>query len=91
VALEGRYVEQDRVEGLVVENPDLPLIRLYTDSAPRDARKMFLECRINGSPCDIIVGAIVVSCVANKDKLNEKEVPCLRVEKAFADPKKIDY
>lgn len=86
VALQGRYVEENDVEGLVVDNLDLPLIRLYTDGTLRDARKMLLECRIKGSSCKIIVGAGVVSCVAHKDQLNEKEIPCLKVEAAFIDP-----
>jgi hypothetical protein len=87
VALAGTYVSEKDVEGLAVDDPDLPLIRLYTDGASRDARKMLLECRINAaSPCKIIVGASVASCVANKGELNEKEMPCLKVEDAYPDP-----
>ena len=87
VALRGKYIQADGVDGLIVDDPDLPLIRLYTDSAPRVARKMLLECRVNAtSPCDVIVGADVISCVKNKGELNEKDVPCLQVDDVFVDP-----
>ncbi len=87
VALQGRYVEKSDVEGLIVDDPDLPLIRLYTEGASRDARKMLLTCRVSATAsCSVIVGARVATCVTNKGELNEKEVPCLKVEDAFPDP-----
>lgn len=89
VAVQGSYMESDDVEGLVISNKDLPLIRLYTDDASRDARKLMLECRLGNyiaPSCKLIVAARVVTCVRNKNKTNEKEIPCLQVEDAFVTP-----
>jgi uncharacterized protein YecT (DUF1311 family) len=89
VALQGSYLEADDVEGLIVSNKDLPLIRLYTDGASRNARKAMLECRNSNyaaASCKLIIGASVMPCIRNKDKINEKELPCLRVEEAFVNP-----
>lgn len=89
VALKGTYMDVDDVEGLMVSNKDQPVIRLYTDGASRDARKAMLECRNSNyvaSLCEMVIGASVISCVRNKDQMNEKELPCLRVEEAFINP-----
>lgn len=86
IALRGIYGEADDVEGLSVSNKDDPLIRLYTKEASRDARKAMLECRNSDfalAACRMVIGGFVRTCVRNKDKLNEKEIPCLTVLEAF--------
>jgi hypothetical protein len=90
VAVRGTYIEAHDVEVLSTpDNKDQPEIRLYTDNASRDARKIMLECRNNGfqfSSCDMIVGATIQSCIRNKGELNEKEIPCLNVQEAYLVP-----
>jgi hypothetical protein len=89
VALQGTYLESDDVDGLMVSNNDMPVIRLYIDDASRDARKLMLQCRSGNyavSSCKLIIAASVVTCIRNKDQNNQKEVPCLKVDEAFADP-----
>ena len=64
-----------------------PLSRLYTDGASRDARKAMLECRDAGATaCRMVLGGTVQSCVANKNKINERELPCLVVLDAYLLP-----
>jgi uncharacterized protein YecT (DUF1311 family) len=90
VAVRGTYVEANDVEVLSTpDNKDQPTIRLYTADASRDARKIMLECRNSGfgvASCEMVVGATVQSCIRNKGELNEKEVPCLKVQDAFVIP-----
>jgi hypothetical protein len=89
IAIRGVYSEYEDVEGLSVANKDHPLIRLYTVDASRDARKTMLECRNSDftlSSCQMIVAVTVISCIKNKEKLNEKELPCLNVREAFVLP-----
>jgi hypothetical protein len=87
IALDGTYVEDSDLEVLSTpDNKDHPKIRIYTDDASRDARKLMLECRNSDfkfSSCQMIVGGTVKNCIRNQGKLNEKEVPCLRVQEAF--------
>lgn len=90
VAVRGTYLESNDVEELSTpDNKDQPQIRLYTDDASRNARKIMFECRNSSfsyASCEMVVGAIVQSCVRHKGELNEKEVPCLRVEEAYLIP-----
>jgi hypothetical protein len=89
VAIKGNYVESNDMEGLMVSNNDLPLVRLYTDNASRNARILMLQCRNNNysaASCEMIIAARVTSCVRHKGEINEKEVPCLEVEEAFTNP-----
>jgi hypothetical protein len=86
IAVRGVYMDVDDVEGLSVANKARPLLRLYSDKATRDARKAMLDCRNSDFPafaCRMIIGATVETCNENKDKLNVREVPCLRVQEAF--------
>jgi hypothetical protein len=90
IAVHGTYIEASDVEVLSTpDNKDQPTIRLYTSDASRSARKVMLECR-NSSfafpSCQMIVGATIQSCVRNKGELNEKEVPCLKVQEAYVIP-----
>jgi uncharacterized protein YecT (DUF1311 family) len=90
IAVRGTYVAAHDMEELSTpDNKDEPIIRLYTDSASRPARKTMLECRNSGfvfSACEMVVGATIQSCIRNKGELNEKEVPCLKVQDAFVIP-----
>jgi uncharacterized protein YecT (DUF1311 family)/uncharacterized protein YraI len=90
VAVRGTYVEANDVEELFTpENKDHPTIRLYTDVASRSARKVMLECRNSNfvrSSCEMVVGATIQGCIRNKGELNEKEVPCLKVQEAYVIP-----
>jgi hypothetical protein len=90
VALIGTYLEANDVEELSTpDNKDQPTIRLYTNDATRAARKAMLECRNSNfsfSLCQMAVGAVVQACVRNKGQLNEKEIPCLKVQEAYVVP-----
>ncbi len=90
VAVRGTYIEAHDVEELFTPgNKDQPRIRLYTDDASRTARKVMLECRNSNfalSSCEMVVGATVQRCVRNKGELNEKEIPCLKVQEAYVIP-----
>jgi hypothetical protein len=89
VAVRGTYAEAHDIEWLKTPyNRDLPEIRLFTDQASREARKLMLECRNSDfrySSCEMIVGATIKHCVRNKGELNEKAVPCLDVREAYLD------
>jgi len=89
IALRGIYTRVEDVDGLAVANKDRPLVRIYLETASRDARKTMLECR-NGdfspSLCRMVIGGTVQSCTRNKGKLNEEEVPCLNTAEAFLLP-----
>jgi len=90
VAVRGTYFHSHDVEALSTpENKDQPTIRLYTNDATRDARKLMLECRNSNfkySLCEMIVGATIKQCIRNKGGLNEKEIPCLNVQEAYLVP-----
>lgn len=90
VAVRGTYVEANDLEVLSTpENKDQRSIRLYTSDASRAARKLMLECRNSNfafSSCQMIVAATIQGCVRNKGELNEKEVPCLKVQEAYVVP-----
>lgn len=90
VAIRGTYVQAHDVEMLSTpDNRDLPRIRLYTNDASREARKLMLECRNSDfrySACEMVVGATIRTCVRNKGELNEKQVPCLDVQEAYLVP-----
>lgn len=90
VAIRGTYIQAHDSEWLSTpDNKDQPTIRLYTNDASRDARKLMLECRNSDfkySLCEMIVGATIRNCVRNKGELNEKQVPCLDVQQAFLVP-----
>jgi hypothetical protein len=90
VAVLGTYVEANDVEVLSTpDNRDQPTIRLYTNDASRAARKIMLECRNSNfafPSCQMIVGATIQGCIRNKGELNEKEVPCLKVQEAYVMP-----
>ena len=90
VAVIGTYVAANDMEEISTpDNKDLPTIRLYTDDASRSARKIMLECRNSDfkfAACQMAIGATVQKCVRNKDELNEKEIPCLRVQEAYLVP-----
>jgi hypothetical protein len=86
IAIRGIYADADDVEGLVVSNKDHLVIRLYSEDASRDTRKAMLECRNSDfaiTKCRMIIGGNVVTCIRNKGKINEKELPCLHVQEAF--------
>lgn len=90
VAVRGTYVEANDVEVLSTpDDKDQPTIRLYTNDSSRAARKVMLECHNSNfalSSCEMVVGATIQSCIRNKGELNEKEVPCLRVQEAYVIP-----
>lgn len=89
IALWGVYARVDDVDGLAVDSKDLPVIRLYTDGASRDARKAMLECRDSDNPaaaCRMVIGGTVQACLANKGKINEREKPCIVALEAFVLP-----
>jgi uncharacterized protein YecT (DUF1311 family) len=90
IAVSGTYVAAHDVEELSTpDNKDQPTIRLYTADASRATRKTMLECRNSGfgfASCEMVVAATVQSCVRNQGELNEKEVPCLKVQDAFLIP-----
>lgn len=90
VAVIGVYLEANDMEELSTsDNKDQPMIRLYTPDASRDARKLMLECRNSNfqfASCQMAIGATIQSCIRNKGELNEKEVPCLKVNDAYLIP-----
>lgn len=90
VAIRGTYIEANDVEELFTpDNKDQPRIRLYTDYASRPARKAMLECRNSkfaATFCEMVVAGTIESCVRNKGELNEKEIPCLKVQEAYLIP-----
>jgi hypothetical protein len=85
IALRGTYLSNDGVEALSVQDKVNPLLRLYTDDASRDARKLLLECQEGDNTCPVIIGAEVSICTKNEGKIDETEVPCLKVLSAFED------
>lgn len=90
VAVRGTYVEVNDVEVLSTpDNKDLPTVQLFTSDASRAARKVMLECRNSDfafSSCQMVVGATIQRCIRNKGELNEREVPCLKVQEAYLVP-----
>jgi hypothetical protein len=89
IAIRGIYAQGDDIDGLSVSDKDHPVIRLYTEQASRDARKNMLECRNSDfalASCRMVIGATVRPCIRNKDKLNEREIPCLFALDAFVLP-----
>jgi hypothetical protein len=81
--LKGTYAVYDNIEGLQVKNPDQPIIRLYSDIANRDARKLFIQCRQSAGPCSLIAAGTVRECVSNKEQVNEHHQGCLAVIDAW--------
>ena len=75
---------------MLSNNIDMPLVRLYTDDASRDARKAMLECRNSSyaaASCQLIIAGSVVTCIRNKGEYNEKEeFLAFHVDDAFVDP-----
>jgi hypothetical protein len=87
VALWGIYARVGDVDGLAVDSKDQPVVRLYTDGASRDARKTMLECRdADATACRMVIGGSVQSCIVNKNKINERELPCLVALEAYLLP-----
>jgi uncharacterized protein YgiM (DUF1202 family) len=90
IAVIGTYLEANDMEELSTpDNKDQPMIRLYTIGSSRDARKLLLECRNSNfqfASCQMAIGATIESCIRNKGELNEKEVPCLKVNDAYLIP-----
>jgi uncharacterized protein YraI len=90
IAVRGTYVEVNDVEVLSTpDNKDLPRVQLFTSDASRAARKVMLECRNSDftfSSCQMVVGATIQRCIRNKGELNEREVPCLKVQEAYLVP-----
>jgi hypothetical protein len=86
IAVRGYYGELDGFEYLkFANNRDLPWVRLSADDAPRDARKVLLDCRNNAFPCPVVIGATVKMYIQNKGQLDEKKVPLLAVQDVFGD------
>lgn len=88
VALWGNYTQVDGIDGLIVASRDQPVIRLYYGwLASRDARKTMAECRETGATaCPMVIGGTVLPCVANKNKINERKLPCLDALEAYTVP-----
>ena len=67
IALHGTYVQDSDVEVLSTpDNKDHPQIRIYTDNASRDARKLMLECRNSDFKfglCQMVVGGTIKNCI----------------------------
>jgi len=89
IAIEGTYRTEMDIDYLEVPLKEEPLIRVYTDTASRNARKSLLECResdFDPAKCRMIVGGTVHLCVRNQGQLNEKEIPCMTAQEVFLVP-----